>query len=177
MARFFLTSWIQLLQPDIVVGGPATDLTLDVFRQMNVKGLVLDIDHTIVPTSRPEATAEVKQWLHMMQEEFPIWLVSNNWNSQRIRRIAEDSNLPHISRAGKPSRKSLRKATHGMNLAPQEVAIVGDRIFTDVIGGNRLGMITVFVDPVEPGLRRPKFSFERTFSLILGINLKKTLRP
>ncbi|MEM9568154.1 MAG: YqeG family HAD IIIA-type phosphatase [Cyanobacteria bacterium P01_E01_bin.34] len=175
MARFFLTRWIQLLQPDIVVGGPATDLTLDVFKRLNVKGLVLDIDHTIVPTSRPEATSEVKQWLYVMQETFPIWLVSNNWNSQRIRRIAEGNNLPHISRAGKPSRKSLRKATQEMNLPPQEVAIVGDRIFTDVIGGNRLGMVTVFVDPVEPGSRRPKFSFERTISFLLGINLKKTL--
>ena len=175
MARFFITRWIQLLQPDVVVGGPATDLTPETFKRLNVKGLVLDIDHTIVPTSRPEATSEVKQWLEIMQQAFPIWLVSNNWNSQRIRRIAEGNNLPHISRAGKPSRRSLRKAAREMSLPPQEVAIVGDRIFTDVIGGNRLGMVTVFVDPVEPGGRRPRFSFERTVSLLLGINLKKTL--
>ncbi|MGK7912032.1 MAG: YqeG family HAD IIIA-type phosphatase [Synechococcus sp.] len=175
MARFFLTRWIQLLQPDVVVGGPATDLTTETFRRLNVKGLILDIDHTIVPTSRPVATSEVKQWLYMMQQAFPIWLVSNNWNSQRIQRIADNNNLPHISRAGKPSRKSLRKAIREMNLPPQDVAIVGDRIFTDVVGGNRLGIVTVFVDPVEPGLRRPKFSFERMISLLLGINLKKTL--
>ena len=175
MARFFITRWIQLLQPDVVVGGPATDLTPDTFKHLQVKGLILDIDNTIVPTSRPDATTEVKHWLEAMQQAFPIWLVSNNWNSNRIRRIAEDINLPHISRAGKPSRRSLRKAARGMSLTPREIAVVGDRIFTDVVGGNRLGMVTVFVDPVEPGPRRPRFSLERAFSLLLGINLKKSL--
>ena len=175
MARFFITRLIQLLQPDVVVGGPATELTPDTFKNLQVRGLILDIDNTIVPTSRPEATAEVKQWLETMHQAFPIWLVSNNWNSSRIRRIAEDINLPHISRAGKPSRRSLRKAARGLNLSPREIAVVGDRIFTDVAGGNRLGMITIFVDPIEPGPRRPHFSFERAFSLLIGINLKKTL--
>ncbi|MGK7908705.1 MAG: YqeG family HAD IIIA-type phosphatase [Synechococcus sp.] len=175
MAGSRITHWIQLLQPDIVVGGPATDLSPEIFQARGIRGLILDIDNTIVPTTRPEATTEVKSWLEEMQNAFPIWLVSNNWNASRIRRIAIDSNLPHISRAGKPSRRALRKAAEEMQLPPPEIAVVGDRIFTDVIGGNRLGMLTTFVDPVEPTLRRPQFSLERLFSLAWGINLKKTL--
>lgn len=171
----FIKQWIGLLQPDVVVGGPATDIAAEVLLQRGVQGLILDIDNTIVSTSRPDATAEVKVWLEAMQEHFPIWLVSNNWNTKRIERIAIDTNLPYINRASKPSRRALRRAISAMRLEPTTVAIVGDRIFTDVIAGNRLGLLTVFVDPVQPGLRRPRFSFERAFSLLWGINLKKTL--
>ena len=175
MARSPINRWIKLLQPDIVVGGPATELSPTTLAQLEVRGLILDIDNTIVPTTRPDATSEVKTWLLDMRQVFPIWLVSNNWNSSRIRRIAEDIDLPHISRAGKPSRRALRKAAERMDLEPKAIAIVGDRIFTDVVGGNRLGMVTVFVDPVEPGWLHPRFSLERAFTLAWGINLKKTL--
>ncbi|WP_017327016.1 YqeG family HAD IIIA-type phosphatase [Synechococcus sp. PCC 7336] len=165
---------IQLLQPDIVVGGPATQLPAEVLIRRGIRGVILDIDNTIVSAAEPDASPEVKAWLVQMGNHFPIWLVSNNWNTRRIRRIAADTDLPYINRAIKPSRRALRRAIAAMDLPPEGVAIVGDRIFTDVVGGNRLGLLTVFVDPLC-SRRRPRCSFERTFSLLWGINLKKTL--
>lgn len=79
-------------------------------------------------------------------------LVSNNLNEIRIRRIADTLELPYFTGAGKPSRRKLRRATQAMALPVEHIAMVGDRLFTDVLAGNRLGMFTILVEPmVNPG--------------------------
>jgi HAD superfamily phosphatase (TIGR01668 family) len=172
---FSLQQCAQLLQPDIVVGGSAIALPPEPLLERGIAGLILDIDETIVSTYSSELSAETREWLKQMESHFQLWLVSNNWNGPRIRQIARAANLPYIDRAVKPSRRSLRRAIASMNLPPQQVAIVGDRLLTDVLAGNRLGLVTVLVEPLRKSTSLAYWSPERLLSHLWGINLKKTL--
>ena len=145
-------SWNQLLQPDLVLGRSIIHLTPEIMQKYNLKGLVLDVDETLVPLQIPQASAELRQWVEQIKQVVPLWMVSNNLNRYRIQRIATDLNLPYLMGAGKPSRQKLRRAVSAMELPVKKVAMVGDRLFTDVLAGNRLGMFTILVEPmVHPG--------------------------
>lgn len=164
-----------LLQPDLVLGGPILDLTPDLLRLHDLKGLILDVDDTLVPINSPIASEELKKWIAQIKPLVSIWLVSNNLNWIRIRAIAECLDLPFMMGAAKPSRRKLRQAVENMGLPIDHVAMVGDRLFTDVLAGNRLGMFTILVEPmVDPRQGHRPFdirSFEVWLSQMLGARL------
>ncbi|WP_204141405.1 YqeG family HAD IIIA-type phosphatase [Halomicronema sp. CCY15110] len=163
------------LQPDLVLGQPVLGISLDLVERHRLKGLVLDVDETLVPIRESETTAEVQTWFATLQAQVPIWLVSNNLNEPRIRRIAESLSAPYITGAGKPSRRKLRRAAEAMQLPIEQIAMVGDRLFTDVLAGNRLGMFTILVEPMVTPMSQPgKYlvrSTEVWLSQILGVSL------
>lgn len=149
-----MTPWGQLLQPDLALGGSVLELTPDLIAQHHLKGLILDVDETLVPFKQSQPFEEVRQWLQQVQTLATVVLVSNNLSHSRISRIADTLGVPFYTGAGKPSRRKLRQAVALMQLPNHEIAMVGDRLFTDVLGGNRLGLFTVLVepmvDPVDP---------------------------
>ncbi len=169
-----------LLQPDLVLGGPILDLTPDLLRLHDLKGLILDVDDTLVPINSPGASDDLKNWIAQIKPLVPIWLVSNNLNWIRIRAIAECLDLPFMMGAAKPSRRKLRQAAENMGLPIEQIAMVGDRLFTDVLAGNRLGMFTILVEPmVDPHHGYRPFdvrSFEVWLSQMLGARLSPSVQ-
>lgn len=166
---------ISLLQPNLVLGGTIFDLTPQILEQQNIQGLILDVDETLVPFKQKEISIELQQWVTEIRQQTPIWLVSNNISQTRIGNIAQSVDLPFISAAKKPSRRRLRQAADAMNLPVERVAMVGDRLFTDVLAGNRLGMFTVLVepmiDPVVAVRSHPIRDFEIWLSQLMGVSL------
>lgn len=163
------------LQPDLVLGEPVFGITPELIHRYQLQGLVLDVDETLVPIREAETTPEVRAWFKELKRHLPIWLVSNNMNEPRIRRIAESLEAPYLTGAGKPSRRKLRQAAKAMNLPFEQVAMVGDRLFTDVLAGNRLGMFTILVEPMVYPMSKPgKYllrSIEIWISRVLGVSL------
>jgi uncharacterized protein len=176
MAKFFFLfmSWGKLLQPDLILGSPILDLTPEILQQQNLKGLVLDVDETLVPISMAETSPELQQWIQQISPTVQVWLVSNNISQIRISRIAKSLDLPYILGARKPSRRKLRQAVESMGLPVEQVAMVGDRLFTDVLAGNRLGMFTILVEPmVNPAKLQQRHllrNLEVWLSQILGVS-------
>ena len=80
----------------------------------------------------------------------PLHLLSNNPSRRRIGAVADSLGLPYTTSAGKPRRAALRKVLNDLDLPPAQVALVGDRLFTDVLVGNRMGLFTVLVKPIDP---------------------------
>lgn len=143
-----MTPWGQLLQPDLALNGSILRLTPELIERHCLKGLILDVDETLVPFKQSQPLEEVRQWLKQVRSLATVVLVSNNLSHNRISRIAETLEVPFYTSAGKPSRRKLRQAVALMKLPPHEIAMVGDRLFTDVLGGNRLGLFTVLVEPM-----------------------------
>jgi uncharacterized protein len=139
----------QLITPDLVLQKPIWFITPALLAEHKLRGLILDVDNTIIGDSETEVSPEVRQWIDTTRQDHSIWLISNNLSNRRIQCIAESLNLPYRSRAGKPSRRTVRKALDAMELQSAEVGMVGDRLFTDVIAGNRLGMFTILVQPID----------------------------
>ncbi len=143
-----MTPWGRLLQPDLALPGSILELTPELIAQHRLKGLILDVDETLVPFKQAQPLEEVRQWLQQVQSMVTVVLVSNNLSHNRISRIADTLGVPFYTGAAKPSRRKLRQAVALMQLPHHEIAMVGDRLFTDVLGGNRLGLFTVLVEPM-----------------------------
>ena len=150
-------SWVNLLQPDLVLSQTVLGITPELIQAKRLKGLILDVDETIVPVGQRQLAPDIEAWAKDLQRIVPLSLVSNNVGYERIRKIAEGLDVPFVASAGKPSRKKLRAAAEKMNLPFEQVAMVGDRLFTDVLAGNRVGLFTILAKPMlEPNSRDPK---------------------
>lgn len=167
---------IKLLEPDLVLGDVIIHLTPDLIKQHCLQGLVLDVDETLLPWREKQLSPELLNWVAEIRQIVDLWLVSNNLSQTRINSIASELDLPYIFGAGKPSRRKLRQAVEAMKHPVDRIGMVGDRLFTDVLAGNRLGMFSILVEPmVENGYNRP-FSlrnFEVWISQKLGVSLYK----
>ena len=141
-------SWANLLQPNLILPGSVIDITPDLLRQHQIQGLILDVDDTLVPSKVPHVSEQLCDWVEALRPHVSLWLVTNNVNRNRIRRISEAVKVPYLLGAGKPSRRKLREAANAMALPHAGIAMVGDRLLTDILAGNRLGMFTILVKPM-----------------------------
>jgi uncharacterized protein len=160
-----------LLQPDLVLGSSVLNLTPELLSLYKIKGLVLDVDDTIVPIGIGIAPPELILWIQQIKEIVPVWLVTNNPNQVRIGAIADSLSLPYFLSAGKPSRRKLRQAIAAMKMEPACVAMVGDRVFTDVLAGNRMGMFTILIEPIVGADSSVGFNLIRTVEFAVARRL------
>lgn len=140
-----------LLTPDWTPNTTLAHLPLGALleRPLPIRALVLDVDRTLLPHRSTELPASAEQWLRHAASQLPLHLLSNNPSRRRIGRVAEQLGVPFTTAAGKPRRSALRRVLAELGLPPAQVALVGDRIFTDVLAGNRLGLFTVLVRPID----------------------------
>ncbi len=114
-----------------------------------IEGLILDLDNTLVPWNEHAVFPEVRSWIDEVKNSgFNACIVSNN-DARRGEKVQKIFDLPAFWKAVKPRRRTFRKALALMELTPPQVAVVGDQIFTDILGGNRLGLYTILVHPIN----------------------------
>lgn len=114
-----------------------------------IRGLIFDLDNTICSYSTPKPDEKTMCFFqNLRQKGFQVWLVSNN-NRQRVELFNEELGLQILPQARKPLLGALRRAVKQMDLPLEKIALIGDQIYTDMLGGNRLGVFTVLVEPVE----------------------------
>lgn len=138
---------LKLLAPCLAVN-TLFDINLDKLKELGIRGIIFDLDNTIIPWNSPDLCPEMLVWLNSLPaQEFKMCLLSNNGN-KRVRQIAAQCSSPFVARALKPSQSGFRQAAQVMGLSPDSIAVVGDQLFTDMLGGNRLGMYTIWVKPL-----------------------------
>ena len=94
-------------------------------------------------------SSDIKNWINKSKKYFYTYLFSNNPSENRIKSIADETDLEFTYSGGKPSKRKLSKILDKIPYSSNEVAIIGDRVFTDILVGNRLKMYTILVDSVD----------------------------
>lgn len=126
------------------------DIDLVALRARGIRGVILDLDNTIVPWGARRPAPELPGWIAAARAaDLRLCIVSNNMGS-RVTGLATMLGLPVVTGALKPRTKALRRALTVMGTTPEVTALVGDQVFTDILGGNRLGLHTILVRPQSP---------------------------
>ncbi len=129
--------------------------------QRGIRGLILDLDNTLVPWQREELPPEVSGWLEeAKQAGLKLCILSNSVLGRRVARVAAELNAIHIRKARKPGRGGFMRALQALHTRPAQTAIIGDQMFTDILGGNRAGVYTIMVQPIH----RREFIYTRFVS-------------
>ena len=136
------------LIPSIIVD-KLTDLTPEVLRQAGIDFLMLDFDNTIVPYTTDSPSDAMAAWIENMKKtEIAICVVSNS-KRDRVRIFCQKYGIPCITHAKKPFSKGINACLELFRIPPEEAALVGDQIYTDVLGGNCAGVTSVLVTAID----------------------------
>ena len=141
------------------------------FNKRGIKALLLDVDGTLISRRDKILRDDIKSWLINTSKQIEIHLVSNNPSFSRIKKIAEQVNLPFTYRASKPNKYKVLNIIEDLPYKPNQIAIIGDRLFTDVLVGNRLNLYTIFICKI----RRDKTRNSLSKMQLIEVNLAKLL--
>ena len=133
-------------EPDRILGR-VTDITPEFLRAQGVRALILDVDNTLTLPEQQAVSPEIKAWLtDMKSHNIGLAIVSNN-SRERIEPFARSLGVMYIAKARKPLPGGYRKAVRLMGIAPEHAAVVGDQIYTDVLGARLSGLKAWLVEP------------------------------
>ncbi|GAB4288588.1 MAG: YqeG family HAD IIIA-type phosphatase [Coriobacteriia bacterium] len=120
----------------------------DALASAGIAGLIIDLDNTLLPRDTSVVPDAFVAWLAEMTARFAVCFVSNNWH-ERVHEVAAELGVPLVARAVKPLPFAFLRALRVLGLQRRQVAVVGDQLFTDVLGGNLIGAMTILVEPLS----------------------------
>ncbi len=142
--------WLRRWCPNEYVRTVA-EITPESLQARGIRALLLDLDNTLTPWRSREVPPEVEAWVRQMQAaNIALCFVSNTRNMERLKWLSDYLGIPYVRGPMKPRRAMLRRALEKLGVPPEQAAIVGDQLFTDIWGGNRLGIYTIWVHPMHP---------------------------
>lgn len=137
------------LLPDCILDS-ISDITPELLYARGIHLLMLDFDNTIVPYTSNVPTKKVEAWFASMKKSNITLCMVSNSKKPRVKHFCDAHGLPCIQHARKPFWKhGIRRALEKFSCAPSEAAIVGDQIYTDVLGGNCAGITSILVTPIH----------------------------
>ena len=126
------------------------DISVEALARRGIKLLLADLDNTLVPYGVPLPDQKLMNWRDELNAYgITLFILSNNRKEHRPRIFSEGLEVPYIGHAGKPKTASFYKAMEEMRVTREQTAIVGDQVFTDVLGGNLAGVTTILVKPIR----------------------------
>lgn len=163
---------IKRLLPDYLVAN-VSRLDENFYKSHGIKAAVFDIDNTLVAHTEPEPPKNVLDYFAFLDSiGIKYGIVSNN-SMDRVELFCKKLGIPYYYKALKPGKKYLKKVLADLDTNPKNAVLVGDQLFTDIYGGNRMKMLSVMVTAVgedETGFVSFKRKFEKK---ILSKNEKK----
>ncbi len=140
-----------MLRPDVRVDS-VQDVTPTLLENIDVSAVLVDLDDTLLAAADDRVAPDVITWIRSLKDAgFAVAILSNG-ERQRVQSIAQEAGVPAMSLAGKPFRMAFRKAMRLLGDAtPHTTVMVGDQLFTDVLGAKRAGLKAILVRPLSPG--------------------------
>ncbi|MDP4128039.1 MAG: YqeG family HAD IIIA-type phosphatase [Bacillota bacterium] len=130
---------------------PSLDLiSIELLVRNGIRGLIIDLDNTMTPWNDVNVGPRVAEWFEKVKDAGILaCVVSNNKKRQRVAVVAERVGIPFVFRASKPRRRAFRAGMDLLGTGRKDTAVIGDQLFTDILGGNRLGLYTILVTPIN----------------------------
>ena len=132
-----------------VLARSLTELTPRLLEERGIRLLMLDFDNTIVPYTTSEPTAEMTAWLKTMQASGIGLCVVSNSRKPRVVEFCKQYGLDCITHAKKPFSRGIRACLTRFSLEPARCALVGDQIYTDVLGANCAGVQSILISAIH----------------------------
>ena len=126
-----------------------TDIKVDFLKENNIKGLILDVDNTMLDT-RLNMVEGLLEWHEkIVKAGIKTMIVSNSNKKEKLDSISGKLNVEYIRLATKPFKRGFIKAQKMLQIPFENIAAIGDQIFTDVIGANRCNIYSILVKPIN----------------------------
>jgi hypothetical protein len=126
-----------------------TDVTPEFLRARGVRLLMLDFDNTMLPYTSKIPTEELLTWIDGMKRDGVELCVVSNSKKAKAAGFCKAHNIACITHSKKPGRRGIRQCLARFDAEAQESALAGDQIFTDVLGANRAGALSILVKPIH----------------------------
>lgn len=124
------------------------EITIELLNKNNIKGLLLDVDNTLIDFNLNVLEGS-KEWCDSLKQKgIKVCILSNTNKIEKVKKVAEELDLQYINFAKKPFKKGFKRAIKLLELDAKNIAVAGDQIMTDVLGGNRMGMFTILTKPL-----------------------------
>ena len=126
------------------------DIPLEFIASLNIRAILLDVDNTLTTHNSPDLNPEVLEWLRKVEEHGIKLIIASNNSKERVEPFASNLGFDYEAKSRKPLPIGFNRARKRINSSPKETLVIGDQIFTDILGANLAGMCNIFVDPIMP---------------------------
>ena len=139
-------------KPDLIIDR-LENLDQQMLLDRGIEGVLLDLDNTLCAWGRRDVTDPRREWLARAKDNFKLCIVSNTFKGgKRLCAVGADLGLATVARWGlgrKPFGGGIKAALKITGTSPERTAIIGDQIFADILGGNSVGLLTVWIPPLN----------------------------
>lgn len=126
-----------------------TDIDANFFKENNIEAVILDVDNTLMDLDR-KPLENIEKWIETLKEQdIKMCIASNSIKKDKVGKMARKLDVPFIYFSTKPLKRGLKKAIKILNKEPENIAEIGDQLFTDVWGANRLHLFSILTKPIS----------------------------
>lgn len=125
------------------------DITIEILQKNKIKALILDVDNTLIDYNKTLSEVVIQWAKELKGQGVKLYILSNTNQKEKVEKVAKAIQVPYRNLAKKPLKGGFKKVQKELKEKPENIAVVGDQIFTDIIGGNRVKMFTILVDPIS----------------------------
>ena len=139
---------VELLAPDLRVAR-LSEVDLEDLAARGIRGILVDLDNTITPWRSLEVAPDMTDWLARAQQRFGVCVTSNTTKRRRLELLRGKLGVPALGFMRKPFAGSFRRGMRELGTEAATTAMIGDQLFTDILGARRLGLYAILVRPVS----------------------------
>ena len=138
---------LKWYKPDYIFE-KTVNITPQFLAERNIKCIFLDADGTMRRHKKLEAADGIMEWIDLMhQNGVKLFITSNNFK-KKVQPFADIVNLPCVTFSAKPTPWGFIRARFKTGVPLKNTIVVGDQIFTDILGAHIAGMKGAMVLPL-----------------------------
>ena len=125
------------------------EITIEFLKKNKIKALILDVDNTLIDYNKNLSESVAKWAKDLKGQGIKLYILSNTNKKEKVEKVSKELDIPYFYFAKKPLKQGFNKTKQELKEKEENIAVVGDQIFTDIIGANRSKMFSILVDPIS----------------------------